>query len=166
RGVSIRRLTRVRCARGARPRDAARVRWHAGACSARTICFGPGPAGWSGAVAGRAPAGAAAGSPRRLRRRAHPRGRSAPTFRPGPRAPAGARPPDRGAADERRTLLSQVVAKKRPRADSNRRIEVLQTSALPLGYGAVEQRVGLGEESGKPDSNRRPSAWQADALPT
>lgn len=32
---------------------------------------------------------------------------------------------------------------KRRRADSNRRMEVLQTSALPLGYGASQQRFGL-----------------------
>ena len=29
----------------------------------------------------------------------------------------------------------------RPRADSNRRIKVLQTSALPLGYGAVTSNI-------------------------
>jgi hypothetical protein len=45
-------------------------------------------------------------------------------------------------------------------------MEVLQTSALPLGYGAVRWPCGEALESGTPDSNRRPSAWQADALPT
>ena len=37
-------------------------------------------------------------------------------------------------------------------------IEVLQTSALPLGYAAINW-------SGKRDSNPRPSPWQGDALP-
>ncbi len=37
-------------------------------------------------------------------------------------------------------------------------IEVLQTSALPLGYVAIKW-------SGKRDSNSRPSPWQGDALP-
>src|SRR5690606_39668458 len=39
-------------------------------------------------------------------------------------------------------VVENVVSRcnfKRPRADSNRRIEVLQTSALPLGYGAKEK---------------------------
>src|SRR5690606_19160702 len=36
-------------------------------------------------------------------------------------------------------------------------MEVLQTSALPLGYGTV---------SGQPGSNRRPQPWQGCALPT
>ena len=42
--------------------------------------------------------------------------------------------------------------------DSNWGVEVLQTSALPLGYAAKEW-------SGKRDSNSRPSPWQGDALP-
>jgi hypothetical protein len=55
----------------------------------------------------------------------------------------------------------------RRRADSNRRMEVLQTSALPLGYGAVGTAPdGRGRQSGTPGSNRRPSRWQRDALPT
>ena len=37
-------------------------------------------------------------------------------------------------------------------------VEVLQTSALPLGYVAIKW-------SGKRDSNSRPSPWQGDALP-
>ena len=52
-------------------------------------------------------------------------------------------------------------------------IEDLQSSALPLGYGANEKGRRPGTpplievlESGKPDSNRRPSPWQGDALPT
>ena len=60
----------------------------------------------------------------------------------------------------------------RRRADSNRRMEVLQTSALPLGYGA-KTKGGDGRfftdsppQSGKPDSNRRPQPWQGCALPT
>ena len=36
-------------------------------------------------------------------------------------------------------------------------IKVLQTSALPLGYGAIW--------SGRRDSNPRPSPWQGDTLP-
>ena len=80
----------------------------------------------------------------------------------------------------------------RRRADSNRRMEVLQTSALPLGYGAdTKGAPGNGRrppavrgtiptglrtdssrdcqpvyQSGKPDSNRRPPPWQGGALPT
>src|SRR5690606_7920253 len=46
------------------------------------------------------------------------------------------------AAHRARTSLER----KRPRADSNRRIEVLQTSALPLGYGAVEGLRGISWE--------------------
>jgi hypothetical protein len=53
-------------------------------------------------------------------------------------------------------------------------MEVLQTSALPLGYGArgtgenpPDIRRSLpGSKSGKPDSNRRPPPWQGGALPT
>ena len=36
-------------------------------------------------------------------------------------------------------------------------VKVLQTSALPLGYGAIW--------SGRRDSNSRRSPWQGDALP-
>src|SRR6059058_4972732 len=32
---------------------------------------------------------------------------------------------------------------KRRRSESNRRIEVLQTSALPLGYGAVRHKLAI-----------------------
>ncbi len=38
-------------------------------------------------------------------------------------------------------------------------MKVLQTSALPLGYGAIMIW------SGRRDSNPRPSPWQGDALP-
>ena len=43
------------------------------------------------------------------------------------------------------------------RADLNRRIKVLQTSALPLGYGAIW--------SGLRGSNSLPPPWQGGALP-
>ena len=49
----------------------------------------------------------------------------------------------------------------RRRPESNRRIKVLQTSALPLGYAATDR-----EWSGKRESNPRPTAWEAVALPT
>ena len=42
--------------------------------------------------------------------------------------------------------------------DSDRGIKVLQTSALPLGYGAIFW-------SGRRDSDPRHSPWQGDALP-
>ncbi len=43
--------------------------------------------------------------------------------------------------------------------DSNWGMEVLQTSALPLGYAAIKK-------SGKRDSNSRQPPWQGGALPT
>ena len=55
--------------------------------------------------------------------------------------------------------MLSVEARRRP--ESNRRIKVLQTSALPLGYAARDA-----EWSGKRDSNPRPTAWEAVALPT
>src|ERR1700722_5675817 len=69
---------------------------------------------------------------------------------------------------------------------SNRRIKVLQTSPLPLGYRAPFRRTtvrglpalhgfqlsiargnssGCGDWSGRRDLNPRPSPWQGDALP-
>ena len=58
--------------------------------------------------------------------------------------------------------------------DLNWGIKVLQTSALPLGYGAV-QKILLNtfrgcyapkcKWSGRRDSNSRRSPWQGDALP-
>ena len=39
-------------------------------------------------------------------------------------------------------------------------IEVLQTSALPLGYAAK-----IKNKSGRRDSNPRPPPWQGDILP-
>ena len=56
----------------------------------------------------------------------------------------------------------------RRRPDLNRRMEVLQTSALPLGYGALKGRTTAlrGEEwSGKRDSNPRLRPWQGRTLP-
>ena len=47
--------------------------------------------------------------------------------------------------------------------ESNWGIEVLQTSALPLGYVTD---IKLRRWSGKRDSNSRPPPWQGDALPT
>ncbi len=50
-------------------------------------------------------------------------------------------------------------------------IKVLQTSALPLGYGAIQcqqflcRLLILKKWSGGRDSNPRPSPWQGDALP-
>ena len=44
--------------------------------------------------------------------------------------------------------------------DSNWRIKVLQTFALPLGYGALEKW------SGRRGSDSRPPPWQGGALPT
>ncbi len=52
-----------------------------------------------------------------------------------------------------------VRKEKRRHPDSNRGIEVLQTSALPLGYAADEK-------SGKRGSNSRQPPWQGGALPT
>ncbi len=58
---------------------------------------------------------------------------------------------------------------------SNRRIKVLQTSPLPLGYRAAcgslgsspvpERRFWRSVWSGRRDLNPRPSPWQGDALP-
>ena len=69
-----------------------------------------------------------------------------------------------------------ISAKKwRRHPDSNWGMKVLQTLALPLGYGAFSDFVlpcGMGEKfprikkwSGKRDSNSRHSPWQGDALP-
>ena len=44
--------------------------------------------------------------------------------------------------------------------DSDRGMKVLQTFALPLGYGTII------EESGRRDSDSRPPPWQGGALPT
>jgi hypothetical protein len=52
----------------------------------------------------------------------------------------------------------------RRRPDSNRGMEVLQTSALPLGYVAALQ-ILIKIWSGRRDLNPRPSPWQGDALP-
>jgi hypothetical protein len=41
--------------------------------------------------------------------------------------------------------MHQIVTWERRRADSNRRMEVLQTSALPLGYGAEGLKAGSAE---------------------
>src|ERR1700742_3096662 len=66
---------------------------------------------------------------------------------------------------------------------SNRRIKVLQTSPLPLGYRALdrksyfkgddeaslrrffEETEAAADWSGRRDLNPRPSPWQGDALP-
>src|SRR2546426_10367206 len=54
--------------------------------------------------------------------------------------------------------------RKRRRSESNRRIEVLQTSALPLGYGAgggVNSQAALGSASLTVDiRNRLPRWWR------
>jgi hypothetical protein len=74
------------------------------------------------------------------------------------------RPPTRSAARRwpRRTLRASrrfcgrlIRAEVPPGFEPG--MEVLQTSALPLGYGT---------ESGQPGSNRRPQPWQGCALPT
>ena len=47
-------------------------------------------------------------------------------------------------------------------------VKVLQTSALPLGYGAMHKSRSPRPDnvwSGRRDSNPRPSPWQGDALP-
>ena len=49
--------------------------------------------------------------------------------------------------------------------DLNRGVKVLQTFALPLGYGAKQKQCGKYVWSGKRDSNPRHSPWQGDALP-
>ena len=53
--------------------------------------------------------------------------------------------------------------------DLNWGIEVLQTFALPLGYGAEYDNSGINTAidlwSGLRDSNSLPSPWQGDALP-
>ena len=51
--------------------------------------------------------------------------------------------------------------------ESNWGIKVLQTSALPLGYGAVPDRYGLSGRfwSGLRGSNPLPPPWQGGALP-
>ncbi len=57
------------------------------------------------------------------------------------------------------SFATSAKRKWRRHPDSNWRIEVLQTSALPLGYGATHRNW-----SGKRDSNPQPSPWQGDAL--
>ena len=54
-------------------------------------------------------------------------------------------------------LTGETLKRRHP--DLNRGIEVLQTSALPLGYAAQNK-------SGKRDSNSRQPPWQGGALPT
>ena len=53
----------------------------------------------------------------------------------------------------------------RRRPDSDRRIKVLQTFALPLGYGAMREK-SLKKWSGRRGSDSRPQPWQGCALPT
>ena len=70
--------------------------------------------------------------------------------------PTGGRISRQGVAQmQRAALLSDPdhCGWQRRRADSNRRIEVLQTSALPLGYGA-----GVAEATGLQDDTQR---WPA-----
>ncbi len=107
--------------------------------------------------------------PRVPRARTRPR-RSARVPVRAPRRAQGANP-----KFMRTPRVLREEGRKRRRADSNRRMEVLQTSALPLGYGAdTRARSSLrpaeppndNGESGKPDSNRRPPPWQGGALPT
>ena len=47
----------------------------------------------------------------------------------------------------------------RRRSESNRRMEVLQTSALPLGYGAVRIMIVGKQES------RKAGKWEANSYP-
>ena len=51
-----------------------------------------------------------------------------------------------------------VIVEAPPRLELG--VKLLQSSALPLGYGANEKSW-----SGRWDSNPRPSPWQGDALP-
>ena len=44
-------------------------------------------------------------------------------------------------------------------------MEILQTSALPLGHDAKKRPLKKRPLSERTDSNRRPSRWQRDALP-
>ena len=80
------------------------------------------------------------------------------------KSPASAVPP------LRRLPLRRRMKVWRRRPDSNRRIRVLQTLALPLGHVALGD-LGAGFRaarlawSGKRDSNPRPQPWQGCALP-
>ncbi len=77
-----------------------------------------------------------------------------------------------GQTDPKRQTSTAVFWRRGP--ESNRRIKVLQTSPLPLGYRALGSRDlnylrsrfrgGTGW-SGRRDLNPRPSPWQGDALP-
>src|SRR5690606_242402 len=58
-----------------------------------------------------------------------------------------------------RGVAAISAAHERPRADSNRCMRDLQSLALPAWLRGRSK-------SGKPGSNRRPSRWQRDALPT
>ena len=49
--------------------------------------------------------------------------------------------------------------------ESNWGIKVLQTSALPLGYGAVNRFIAVSGWSGLRGSNPLPPPWQGGALP-
>src|SRR6056297_2890958 len=53
-----------------------------------------------------------------------------------------------------------LASRLRRHPDSNRRMEVLQTSALPLGYAAINKW------SGRRDLNPRLQPWQGCTLPT
>ena len=69
-------------------------------------------------------------------------------------------------------FLSRSILNWRRHPDLNRGVKVLQTSALPLGYGAVYYKRRTFycvfcrlKWSGRRDSNSRRSPWQGDALP-
>ncbi len=59
----------------------------------------------------------------------------------------------------RNRIITTIFWRRHP--DSNRGIKVLQTLALPLGYGAKYTKKWLGTES-----NRRHEDFQSSALPT
>ena len=82
-----------------------------------------------------------------------------PTARRGDRSSLGCRTGRLGIETQ-----PQPAIEWRRRADSNRRMGVLQTPALPLGYVATSRFVN-GRWSGRWDLNPRPSPWQGDALP-
>ena len=51
-------------------------------------------------------------------------------------------------------LLIRALLNERRRSESNRRIEVLQTSALPLGYGAETRKLAIYMEFLNPPRER------------
>src|SRR2546426_4011727 len=58
------------------------------------------------------------------------------------------------------TMPRFTMVAQRRRSESNRRIEVLQTSALPLGYGAARRKLAIYLDSLNPSPEVLPTSFE------